>query len=241
MSNQPVFLYTNALGTNEFPASLSTITTVSKDNVSPFVCSGIGIARAKRNGSVQAQYSSNGSDWTTAATLFFSADKAAMTTFTAVSARYWRAVFDAETQVGVIKIGAALEMDQRNYIGVQPVPYAQEDSRRPNNLSMGQWLGRQAHARRASATYTCGHTTMAWIKQNAGTLIEALRDGTGVFYAWRPETYPQDVIYGFLSSPINPTLAGTLSHMDMTIELSGIYDTAKPVYTGPTVIAPGGS
>jgi hypothetical protein len=80
---------------------------------------------------------------------------------------------------------------------------------------------------------------MQWVKENAMDLFEALRDGEGVFYAWRPETYPGDVIYGFLASEIKPTNAGTLDFLDFDIQLTGIYDTSTPVYTGPTIVVPG--
>lgn len=238
MSNAPLFLYTNALGTNEFPATRQTITTLSYDNTEAVTCSGIGVCRADRNGRVSAYYSSDGSAYTLAGQLNFAADKTAMTTFDEVSARYWRVVFDASTSVGVVKVGQVLAMQHNNYANVTPPQYAQTDSRRPGALNRGQWLGRQVHGRRTEAEYNATHVTRAWIDANALPLFRSLRDGAGVFYAWRPDTYPQDVIYGFLSSPINPTNQGTLTFVDFTIQLTGIYDTSEPVYTGPTVAPP---
>jgi hypothetical protein len=239
MSNQPAFLYTNALGTNQYPATRQSITTLSYDNGAVVSCSGIGIARADRNGTVTAYYSEDGSSWVEFGAMNFAANRAAMAQFSPVLAQHWRVVFDAATNVGVVKVGRVLQMDQRNYGGVDPAPFNQTDSRRPATLERGQWLGRHAHGRRTTATYTATHTGMQWVKQHAMPLFEALRDGDGVFYAWRPETYPGDVIYGFLASEINPTNAGTLDFLDFTIELTGIYDTTTPVYTGPTIVVPG--
>jgi hypothetical protein len=239
MSNQPAFLYTNALGTNQYPATRESITTLSYDNEVDVSCSGIGIARADRNGTVTAYYSADGTSWTEFGAMNFAANKATMAQFDLVSAQHWRVVFDAATNVGVIKVGRVLQMDQRNYGGVDPAPFNQTDSSRPSTLERGQWLGRHAHGRRASATYTATHTSMQWVKENAMDLFEALRDGEGVFYAWRPETYPGDVIYGFLASEIKPTNAGTLDFLDFDIQLTGIYDTSTPVYTGPTIVVPG--
>jgi hypothetical protein len=241
MTNNPVFIYRNALNTNQFPATRSTFTIVSHQNEEPLDCGGIGVCRADRSGTVTAQYSADGVNWTTATNLSFAKDRTAAVTFEPATALYWRAVFDAPTSVGVVKIGKALHMDQRNYADVSPPPFNQTDSRRPASLSRGQWLGRHTHGRRSSASYRSTHIGMQWVKENALDLFEALRDGDGVFYLWRPEKYPGDVIYGFLASDINPTNAGTLDFMDFTIELTGIYDNSKPVYTGPNVIIPGES
>jgi hypothetical protein len=239
MSNRPEFLFGNALNTNQFPATQELFSVLSHENEGIFEAHGIGICRANRNGTVTAQYSADGSAWVTAGVLSFAANSSAMLEFGQYFGKFWRAVFDAPTLVGVIKIGKVLKMHQSNYADVTPAPYGQEDSRRPSTMSKGQWLGRHAHGRRASMTYTSTHTSLQWVKENGVELFEALRDGEGVFYRWRPEKYPQDVIYGFLASDIKPTNAGTRDHTEFSIELSGLYDSGRSVYTGPTVIPPG--
>jgi hypothetical protein len=236
MSNQPAFLYNSVIDDgNDLSAKLSTHTVMTG---SAGACSAIGIARPSRDGTATVQKSSNNSTWETVDYFEFAANRCMLGFFESSSSDYWRVVFDDETTLAVVKLGLALRMTQRNYQGVAPAIYNQQSSLSPREMNRGQYLGRQSYARVAKAEYQTDKTTMVFLRSDVMPMIEALREGAGVFYAWRPDKYPQDVIYGNLSGGISPETAGTLNFMQFSIAIDGILDTSPSTYDKPVVVAP---
>ena len=244
MSNAPAFLYNSVLSglTNELNAKRYIVPPLNPlifgDAGEGTECDAIGISMPDNNGTVQVASSPDGVNWTVVATVPAYKMRNSLTFFDAVSARYWYVVLSGFTSVAVIKVGKALRMDQRNYIGVAPTAFNQNVNMTPQSQTMGQWMHRQAYGRTGGMSYQFDHTTTTWIRTNAMTMIEALREGAGVFYAWRPEKYPQDVIYGHLSNPINLTNTGTLNYLSGTIAIDGVYDGNYDTLPTYTVTAP---
>lgn len=230
MSNQPAFLYTSVLSglTNELNAQRYTFPPLNPlilgDAGVATECDCVGISMPNESGTLSVYSSPDGSTWTLRASAGAYKMRNSLTFFDSVTARYWYVQAIGFTSVAVIKLGKALRMDQRNYGGVAPTAFNQSVNMTPQSLTMGQWLHRQAYGRTGGMSYQFDHITTNWIRTNAMTMIEALREGAGVFYAWRPEKYPQDVIYGHLSGEIRPTNSGTLSYMSGTIAIDGVYD-----------------
>jgi hypothetical protein len=230
MSNQPAFLYSSVLTgwPNELNAKryiftpLNPIITGAPDESTECDC--VGISMPNESGTLQVYSSDDGSAWTLRVTAPAYKMRNSMTFFDAVDAPFWYVQAVGFSSVAVIKLGRAVRMDQRNYQGVAPTAFNQSVNMTPQSMSMGQWLGRQAYGRTGGMSYQFDHTTATWIRTNAMTMIEALREGAGVFYAWRPDKYPQDVIYGHLSNPVNLTNTGTLSYMSGTIAIDGVHD-----------------
>ena len=230
MSNQPAFLYSSVLSglTNELNAkryifpSLNPIITGSPGAAT--ACDCVGISMPSESGSLIVYSSQNVSDWTLRATAPAYKMRNSMTFFDSVTAPFWYVQAVGFSSVAVIKVGKAVRMDQRNYQGVAPTAFNQSVNMTPQSMIMGQWLGRQSYGRTGGMSYQFDHTTASWVRANAMQMIEALREGAGVFYGWRPDKYPQDVIYGHLSNPINISNTGTLSYMSATLAIDGVYD-----------------
>lgn len=241
MSNAPAFLYSSVLTglPNEFNGVRFTfplVPIVVGNPGTPTECDCVGVSMPNESGTLQVYSSPTGADgsFTLRATVGVSKMRNTMEFFDAVTEQFWFVTAVGFTSVAVIKIGKAVRMDQLNYGGVAPTAFNQTVNMTPQSMSMGQWLGRQAYGRVGGMSYKFDHTTSAWIRENAMGLVAALREGAGVFYAWRPEKYPQDVIYGHLSSPINISNSGTLSYMTGEIAIDGVYDAnynTLPTYT----------
>lgn len=230
MSNAPAFLYTSVLSglTNELNARRYTFSALNPIIVGSAAtateCDCVGICMPDADGSLVVYSSTNGYTWVLRETVPVYKMRNSLTFFDAVTARYWYVQAVGFSSVAVIKLGKALRMDQSNYVGVAPTAFNQSVNMTPQSQTMGQWLGRQAYGRTGGMSYKFDHITNAWIRANAMAMIEALREGAGVFYGWRPDKYPQDVIYGHLSSAIQLSNSGTLSYMTGTIAIDGVYD-----------------
>lgn len=229
MSNAPAFLTHSVLSgiTNEtngqrftFPAITPII---NGDAGSATAVDAVGICMPSDDGLLAVYSSPDGATWTLRCTAPAYKMRNSLTFFDTVVERYWY-VQSTFASVSVIKLGKAVRMDQNNYQGVSPPVYNQIVSLKPSGLTKGQWLGRQSYGRTATASYSFDHITSAWWRANAVDLVEALRDGKGVFYAWRPDKYPQDVLYGHLSGPVRISNTGTKSFVGGEIQISGVYD-----------------
>lgn len=237
MANESVLLVDDCLGQDEYPATLVTVSTMTIDTESSTECDAVGVTRCSRAGNIKVYSSTDNSNWTLRSTLYFQANKTAMATFTAATARYWRVVTDASTRFGAVKVGKTVTLPHAIYAGVTPPDYGQTDSRRPAEYSMGQWMGRHVHGRRTSAQYVTTRATLTYVDSALLTALDAMRMGGGAFFAWRPDDKPQEVMYGFLSSEPIVKLVGRLNHTEINIDLSGISDCSLPEYDGPVVSA----
>lgn len=226
MSNAPAFLYTSILTglTNELNAQRNAITTINADAGAATECDCVGVSMPNESGILKVYSSPDAYTWTLRADAGVYKNRNSMTFFDSATARYWYVQAIGFSSVAVIKLGKALRMNQNNYVGVAPTAYNQSVNMTPKSMTMGQWLGRQAYGRTGGMSYQFDHITTTWIRTNAMTMIESLREGAGVFYGWRPEKYPQDVIYGHLSSEIRLTNSGTLNYISGTIAIDGVYD-----------------
>lgn len=231
MSNAPAFLYSNVMDSlsNElngvrytFPASLI----VAGDAGVATEVDAIGVSMPDSDGIIFLYSGTSSSGpWTLVGAGGAYKMRNALRLFDApVTSRHWLVQASGFTSAAVIKVGKAVRIDQNNYQGTSPPVYNQSVSLKPSGLNKGQWLGRQSYGRTATASYSFDHITSAWWRANAIDLVEALRDGKGVFYAWRPDKYPQDVLYGHLSGPVRISNTGTKSFVGGEIQISGVYD-----------------
>lgn len=235
--NAPAFLVNDIFDGNELTSKRQSVETIVSDLDGEIACSGVGIALPDRNGTVTVQSSSDGSSWITEAVVSFAAHRVILGLFEPAVYPHWRLVFDAPTELSVVKLGLVHRMPQDNYSGVNPPRLNQEDVQQPQSYVSGAFLGRQAFGRVGSATYTQEHAKMADTRLYMD-LVEQLREGRGAFYAWRPDKYPNDVIYGILSGEISPENTGVRDYMGLSISLTGVVNTTPPTYHKPTVTPP---
>nr|BDD44166.1 hypothetical protein 33 [bacterium] len=226
--NAPTFLYEDILGLDPYPAKLKSGDEFETFSPVSVKCSAVGIARPLRDGTLYVERSSNGVHWSEVAALSFTANRCAVTRFTETESTYWRVRFDAVTSFGALKLGPMFEMYHLNYAGVTPPYFAQESDRFPKQANTGQWFGRRSYARKTAQVYRTDRTPADWFRANALGFVEALRNGEATFYTWRPDKYPGDVMYGFLSGDIKVTNTGTRNFVSFDISLTGIADTGRP-------------
>lgn len=225
--DEPKFLYDNILSaySNELTASKISATQIDQDAGVSVAADSFGICFPDRSGSLEIQTSVDGMSYVTVAGFSFQQKKTLYSFFDSTSSQYWRIVFDAATTFSVIKLGESFELSERNYGSVGPPALNQKSYLMDDELFSGQWIGRRSFFRRTSVNYNARHTLLSEVRTNIFELIEHLRFGGGTFYAWRPDTFPQDVIYGYSLSEIGIS-TGSINYGDFKITIDGIGERA---------------
>lgn len=89
------------------------------------------------------------------------------------------------------------------YQEVVPIPYGYQTDIVTNRAESGDFLGRIMTDQRLQLAYEFAYVEYDWFKANMGPFIKhaMLRP---FFFAWLPEKYPEDVVFGWLTNDINP-------------------------------------
>lgn len=175
---------------------------------------------------VALAYSVDNVTFTTIETLSPADNSAIMILFTSVSAGYWRIRITSATSapnIGVVYIGKTLDMDRPIYGGHSPINLSRQTVVRPTESEKGQWLGRSVIRYGLQTSYDWENLAAAWYRANFDPFVKAARFRP-FFIAWRPETFPQEVAFGWTSNDIQPKNSGTRDLMSVSVSMSAYAD-----------------
>ena len=122
-------------------------------------------------------------------------DSPIMAIFSAIGVRRIRISISGGTapEIGVIKCGRALQMQQPIYGGHRPVPFTRQTNLRTNYSETGEFLGRTRQRMMLQTEYAWTHLKADWMRSNWLSFTDAIR--TEPFWiAWRPFEF-EDVAY----------------------------------------------
>lgn len=170
------------------------------------------------------EYSVDGNEWTEASPERIPADDNAIAfLFDEVSVRYVRVRITSATTVprlGVVMAGAALAMQRPIYGGHSPVTLSRNTEVRPIRSEGGQFLGRSVVRRGLRTSYNWEHLEAVWYRDNFDPFVQAARfQPFGI--AWRPETFPEEVAYGWTEDDIQPSNMGLRDFMQVGFSVVG--------------------
>lgn len=188
----------------------------------------IGIAAHTLGSSVctyTLQYSADESLWLDATAGSIPAnDRPIMELFSPTEARYWRLYIEGEGTmpiIGVIYIGKVLEMLRPIYAGHTPITLARQTTISTNASEAGQWLGRSIRRDGVATSASFRHLTAAWVRTELDPFIKSARLYP-FFWAWRPQTYPNEIGYVWVNSDIQPSNMGIRDLMQVSFSMEGI-------------------
>jgi len=142
-----------------------------------------------------------------------------------VTGRYMRLTITSATTIpviGVVMCGVALAMERAIYGGHTPVTLSRQTEMRPSQSEGGQWLGRSVVRKGYSTSYSWSNLTAAWYRANFDPFVKQARfQPFGI--AWRPETFPDEVVYAWTNGDIAPSNTGTRNLMSVGMSIIG-YD-----------------
>jgi hypothetical protein len=172
---------------------------------------------------VAIQSSPDNSTWTTIDSVTPTDDSPIMFLFASVTARYFRLSITNGSipSVGVVFVGTVLEMLRPCYAGLTPISLSRDSVIRPNRSEGGQWLGRSVIRSGSSMSASYNNLDNNWVRT---TFKDFIDDAVlyPFFFAWRPDNYPEDVGYVWVSTDIKPSNTGVRDLMQVSLSMSGL-------------------
>lgn len=140
------------------------------------------------------------------------------------SLQYGIDVSDGENiQIGVIRFGLSLQMQQPVYGGVQPIGLNRIIETRHSMSETGQWLGRtvQRQARRTQMDWT--HLKAAWYRQEFEPFSLSLpQKPFGIIQ--NPAKMPESVAWCWTDESPTPSNMGIRDYMQVSLGITGFLE-----------------
>lgn len=150
-------------------------------------------------------------------------DKTIMLFFPSVFTDKIRLVFSASIafSVGVIYAGKAFAFERPFYQGHRPLNLNRTTAIVQHVSELGLDVGRYIRRKGAKTTIQVNNQTPGFMRNKVVPLI-AERRTRGFFFAWRPNSLPDDVAFCWTRENINPTNNGKRDLMDLSFSVSAI-------------------
>jgi len=126
-------------------------------------------------------------------------------------------------EIGVIKAGAALQMQRPIYGGHSPLDMARMTTMRSSQSSTGEWLGRTKLRTMFQTEFAWSNLTAQWIRDNWRDFQLAI-ETEPFFIAWRPDTFGEVGLCYTNEAPV-PQNQGVRDLMAVSLAATGYgYD-----------------
>lgn len=118
--------------------------------------------------------------------------------------------------VGHVKLGEALVLQRRIYVGHAPASIAKKVKRSTYGSENGQYLGQVIQRTYLTTSIEQENNSPDFVREyivpfinhvNGQVVVEDTAPST-FFFAWRPEDYPNEVVYGWTRDNISPENQG---------------------------------
>jgi len=174
-------------------------------------------------GRVQFEHDSNNDDtWTVIGSVTPTDDSPIMFLHEGITSSRWRIIVDrgALPEIGVMRIGAALQMERPFYGGFGPTRMARQTEVTGNISGSGELLGRSRRRTILKSSYSWANLSYDWVRTNLDTPTGLIQSAEidPLFVAWR-SSVTQDVDYVMRASAQPPTNTGQRDLM--TFSMSG--------------------
>jgi hypothetical protein len=173
-------------------------------------------------GRIQFEHDSDNNDtWTVLGTLSPTDDSPIMFLHEGITSSRWRITVDrgALPEIGVMRVGAALQMERPFYAGFTPARMSRRTEITGNISGSGELMGRSKRRTILNSSYSWTNLTYAWVRTNLDTpsgLIQSAEIDP-LFVAWR-SSVTQDVDYVMRASVQAPATTGQRDLMTFGME-----------------------
>jgi hypothetical protein len=215
--------------TNEYwePPSLPATWEFLFDGIQTIDYAGIGGHTLGTNGcSVEAETSLDGTTWDALGTEHTPSDDAPIMFLDedrdAIRLRLTITGTGAAPRLASIYVGKTLAMSRPIYSGHSPISLSRQTRYQSSVSRGGQFLGQAVQSMGVAGTINFSHLTAAWYRANFDKLVEHARSGRPFFYGWRPETFPNEVVYVWTTGDIAPVNSGPRDFMSVGMSVQGI-------------------
>lgn len=183
----------------------------------------IGIGAHTLSGfAVKVEISLNGADYTEVAEFISSTNNAIMVLFEKTEMKYVRITITGSgtAEIGVVYFGEVLVMQRSLYGGHTPILLGRETEITPHISDEGEFLGTTVVRRALKSNYNFSNLTASWIRETFDAFIQHARTEP-FFIAWKPDTYLNEVVYGWCGADIKPSNMGKRDFMSVSFEVRG--------------------
>ena len=123
----------------------------------------------------------------------------------------------AAPEIAVLYVGELLTLQRKLYVGHTPITMGREVQVTNGRSESGQYLGRVITGETRASAIQLLNLTPDWFRQYMDPFIVASAEQP-FFFAWRPQSYPQEVGFAWVNS--NPRPVNQLPNGMMAVDLS---------------------
>lgn len=123
--------------------------------------------------------------------------------------------------LGVVYIGRATVIQRRIYVGHTPITYGRNVQTVGAVSESGQYLGELVRRESRSTSIALQNLTPQWYRDELDPFVSQ-RPRRPAFFAWRPQSYPNEVGYMWLSGNARPSNQRPNGMMQITLNMDGI-------------------
>lgn len=175
--------------------------------------------------SLTFQYSTNGSSWTDITNpQVLNSDFVVIHEFDTVFARFFRLLIvpgTAPPAIAVLYIGTTLVLQRRIYVGHTPLPYGRSTTVSTGRSESGQFLGRVLRREFLESSVSLQNLTPAWYRSYLDLFVQAARTKP-FFWAWRPQSYPNETGYAWLTDDVKVSNQRANGMMQASWSMQGV-------------------
>lgn len=149
-----------------------------------------------------------------------------MCLFGAMSALFFRLRMQASVaffipEIGIMFTGISLHVQRRIYVGHTPINYGRIDNIVNGMSDSGQFLGRILLGSNKATSISLKNLTPTWYRSTLDPFIIDAKTNP-FFFAWRPDTYPNEVGYCWLTNDPKPINQLSNGMMGIDLQFSGV-------------------
>ena len=122
-----------------------------------------------------------------------------------------------------VKAGLTLDMQRSVYGGLSPIKLSRKTSVRPNLSETGQFLGSTVKRVGYGSSIDFQNLTADWYRSDFEPFVNSVPMASPFFIAWRPSSFPDEVVYAWATNDIQPTNSGVRDLMAVTLNFEAFY------------------
>lgn len=171
------------------------------------------------------QYESAPSTWTTLVEEFTPTDNSPiiMRFVSGAYATIRLRIKDAtdDPQIAVMYLGEILTLERKIYVGHTPAPLARQTNVVNAHSENGNFLGRIVLSEMTASQVVLNNLTPAWVRASLDPFLEGAKEEP-FFFAWRPQDYPDETSFAWMTDNPQPTNAQPNGMMSCSFQFTAV-------------------
>lgn len=126
-----------------------------------------------------------------------------------------------EPQAAVLYVGKLLVFERGVQAGHTPLPYARRRTKLTARSQSGEYLGGVISGGSLASSVSIIKLTPAWYRSTLDPFFEVAMEQP-FFWGWRPETYPDEMGYAWLTTDPVPNPSDLAGYIDVQFQMEGL-------------------